>query len=212
MKANNIGASQSAYGTNSKTIPNERTNQLSNFIITNSQSLKDEAYRAYPNLNFLDCEKVIAALAKRLNRYAGPPEQPAFLKWAIRFVSKETQRYRILAEILAEHSPLIHKAIHECLWTSAEDLAIEHSDIYWEVIFLIFQRAHSLAKKSKAKLSTRLWSLVKKHIFFYYNPKRARRLRCMRRKPTIACEHLSEAEIAALQAEETEMKINIQNP
>ena len=40
---------------------------------------------------------------------------------------------------------------------------------------MIFERAHSLSERGKAKLSTRLTALVKKHCYFYHVSKFNRR-------------------------------------
>jgi hypothetical protein len=203
MQVETIEAPQSATGTDAVTNLSDRT-ILQSFIIKNSAELRDLCHDAAKHkLFFTGPGAVIGSLFANLHRYGGPPIEPDFMKWARRFVSKEAARYEITGRLLAEHEDLIHKAISESLWTSAVDRAVEHQDIYWEIVFLIFQRAHSLDRPGKAKVSTRLWALVEKHVYLYHNKRTHQRRKLVQlRKNELQCEHFSDEELAAMRAEE----------
>lgn len=200
-----IDAPQSAPGTDAETNPIGRT-ILQSFTIANFAELSDLCYEAGKNKLFCTTpEAIIGKLLESLHRYGGPPVESDFLKWARRFVAKEAARYEITGRILAEHSNLIHDAIHKNMWTSAIDRAVEHDDVFWEVVYLIFHRAHSLDAQGKAKLSTRLYSLVEKHCYLYYNSKNAKRRKSVQRQfNEIGCECLSDDELAAMRASEVD--------
>lgn len=203
MQLATIDAPQSAPGTDAETILNDRT-KLQQFIINNGAELRDLAHDAGKHkLFYCTPDAILGTLFRSLHCYGGPPVEADFMKWARRFVSKEAARYEITGRILAEYEDVIHKAIHECRWTSAVDLAMEHQDIYWEVVYLIFQRAHSLNRPGPAKLSSRLYALVKKHIYLYHNkPNRKRRALVQLHQGELQCEHFSKEELAAMRAAE----------
>lgn len=202
MKDVQLDSSRPATGTDATTTLDDRTTILDQLVITNYSALQDVAYTTYPGLLVFDAEKIITLLGKRLGRYTGPPIEAPFMKWAIRFVGDEALRYKIATQILAEQYGVIRAAIHEYLWTSAVNLSVEHQDVYWEIAELIFQRAHSLNRRGKAKLSTRVTALVKKHCYMYHNSKNARRRKLLKARLTIdepiLCERLSDEEIASI--------------
>ncbi|MBW4039204.1 MAG: hypothetical protein HIU91_10080 [Acidobacteria bacterium] len=206
MAHNTIDAPQSATGTDAATNLEDRQTTLNNYIIANSLALTEAAfYAAKYQLFFTAPEAILATLYGNLHRYGGPVEETAFLKWANRFVAKEASRYEITGRILTEYEDLIFDAIRQSLWTSAQDWAIEPKDVFWEVALLIFQRAHSFDKPDKAKLSTRIYSLVKKHVYLYYNKKTRDRFKSVRlRQNELRCEHFSEDELNAMRAAEKE--------
>jgi hypothetical protein len=199
MELATIEAPQSATGTDAEPNLSDRS-ILQHFIIRNSTSLRDLAYDAgRHNLFFTAPDAIIAKLFSSLSRYGGAAVESDFMHWAGRFVSREAARYEITGRILTEYEDVLHKAIHECLWTSAVDCAVQHEDIYWEIVFLIFQRAHSLDRPGRAKVSTRLYALAKKHIEFYHNNKNAKRRKSVQfRRNEIACERFSDEELAAM--------------
>ena len=192
-------AAQSAPGTDAPTNLTDRTQQLNQYIIANYGNLTAAAFDAYPQLLYSQPESIVGTLYGSLKRYGGPAEETSFLKWATRFVIKEAQRYKITTEILVEHNDVIHAAINKCLWTSAIDRMVEHQDIYSEVWWLIFQKAHALNRKGPAKLSTRVYSLIKRHVYFYHSSRNTtRRNAVQRNRASIDCEFLSDAELAAM--------------
>jgi hypothetical protein len=203
MQLETIDAPQSATGTDAATNLKDRTTTLHNIITMNYGDLVAIAYDAYPQMVFCTPGAIIGTLYGNIERYGGPTESTAFMRWASRFVTKEAQRHRITAEILAEHQTLIYAAIHEALNSSqARDYSISPEDVYWEVVMLILARAHSLARRGTAKLSTRLYALVKKHVWLMHTSYWNRRHRINRelaeRGEWYPVERLSDAEIAAM--------------
>ncbi len=77
-----------------------------------------------------------------------------------------------------------------------------------EVRHLIFTKAAELSRPGRAKVSSRLTALAKRHVFGYHVRKRKRRLELIERNPEMVaasgCETLSEMEIAELCAIESE--------
>jgi DNA-directed RNA polymerase specialized sigma24 family protein len=115
----------------------------------------------------------------------------------------EAQRHTIATQILAKYERLIYDAIHEALRnSSARDCSTDAEDIYQEVAMLIFARAHLLTKAGTAKLSTRLYSLAKKHVFFahtsYWNRRHRINRQIVERGTWYPVERLSDEEIAAM--------------
>jgi hypothetical protein len=209
MQVASFDAPHSAPGTEAETNLCDRKT-LQQFIITNSAELTDICHEVgtagnNPLVTFTTPDAIFCKLFDNLHRYGGPPVEADFMTWARRFVSREVDRYVITGRILTEYETLIFSAIQESMWESSQDWAIEPKDFFWEIIYLIFQRAHSLDKPGKAKLSTRLYALVRKHIKFYYNHKnRKRRNAVQLRRNEIRCEHLSEEELAAMKAAEAD--------
>jgi hypothetical protein len=207
MTESNFDASQTAQGTAAKTNLTTRTAQLQQLYATNYSNLQSVAYEAYPHLMVFDADKIMTLLAERLHKFKGSLDDNgvSFEKWATRWVSKEAQRYKILAEILAEHSGIIHKSIQDNLWTSVQDRSVEHNDVFAGVMVLVFARAHSLKRRGRAKLTTRLYSLTKKHCWLKHNSRNKRHRNGVQRHleqggELGGCEVMSAAEIASLKA------------
>jgi len=168
-------ASQTASGTSAKTNPSRKT-ELQQLYLTHYSTLTATAYEAHSELLVFDAYRVMELLSAKLNRYTGPSSDEPFLKWATRFVRKESERYKITATILSKYRRVIDSAIWKYRQTAAAfELYIEHEDVFQEIAALIFEKAHSLNKKGRAKLSTRLTALVKKHCYFYHVSKFNRR-------------------------------------
>ncbi len=205
MQAAPIDALPLATGTSAATNPAARTQILHNLIVTNKAPLLDACYDAYPGLLVWDAESIMSTLTLSLARYGGPSEEGSFMRWATRFTVKETRRYEILAEILANHRRTISGAISANLWASSCDSAIEVQDLMNEVATLIFDRAHSLAQRGTAKLSTRLTALTKQHVRFH-NTRCGRRhkatVRHLQSGGALGCEHLDEVELASMRSAE----------
>jgi hypothetical protein len=201
-------ASQKASGTPAKTNLSARKTEVQQLYLSHYSTLTAAAYEAYPHLLVMDADRIMELLHAKLSKYTGPSSDEPFLRWATRFVRKESERYAITAQILLEQNRVIHGAINTHTWTSAVDRSVEHDDLYWEIALLIFQRAHSLNRKGTAKLSTRITALVKKHIYLYYNSKNQRRLRLVtehvQEGGSIDCEMLSPEEIASTQPQALE--------
>lgn len=205
MRLAAIDTPRSATGADAVTIPNDRT-ILQSFIISNTAELRDLCHDAGNHrLFFTTPDAIIGKLFRSLSRYGGPPVETDFMQWARRFVSKEAARYEITGRILEEYEDLIYCAIRESLWTSAVDRSIELQDIYWEIVLLIFQRAHSLDRPGKAKLSSRLYALVEKHVFLYHNKRNWKRQKLVQlHRNELRCEHFSNEELDAMRAAEVD--------
>lgn len=204
MQLVTIDAPHAATGTATATNLSDRT-ILNTFIISNAIELRELCHEAGKNkLFFTTPDTIIGKLFSNLHRYGGPPVEANFLNWARRFVSKEAARYEITGRILADYKDLINDAVRKSLWTYAIDRAVELQDIYWEIVLLIFQRAHSLDSPGKAKLSTRLYALVKKHVYQYHNKKNWKRRKKVQGGYRNFCETFSEEELASIKAAESD--------
>lgn len=205
MKDVNFDAPQPVHGSTAENESFSRTAQLEQLYFDSFTTLRDASYEQYRELLVWDCDKILAGLSDQFHKYKGPPTAVAFEKWAVRQVKRESLRYKLTYNILAEHSRLIHKAIHQSLWSSATDAAIQHSDIFQEISALIFCKAHALNRRGTAKLTTRLFSLVETHCRLYHNKKNARRKALIQSRIAdglpVCREQLSEAELAAMRPE-----------
>jgi hypothetical protein len=200
MQLATIDASQSATGTDAATNLDDRNSTLNSYIIANYLTLTDAAHDATKcKLFFTTPEAIISSLSGNFHRYGGPLEEQPFMAWATRFASREAQRYEITGRILTEYEALIYDAIRQSLWTSAQDWSVEPQDVFWEITLLIFQKAHSLDKPGSAKLSTRIYGLVKRHCYLFHNARNTRRRNAvLRNRTSIDCEFLSDEELAAM--------------
>ena len=143
----------------------------------NRAALYDAGYQVYPALWVEDAETILSSLGTRLHRYGGPAELEPFMRWATRQVQKDARRYRITADILSEFGHLIRATISAEIDRPVRDYSADVDSIFWEVALLIFQHAHSLARRGSAKTSTRLVALIKKHVHFYHTGRWYRRHR-----------------------------------
>jgi len=176
------------------------------FIIGRGAELRDLCHDAAKHCIFFTTpDAIIGKLFNSLHRYGGPPIENDFIKWASRFVAHEAARYEITGRILATYRRLILNAIRRERWDSATDCAVEDEDIFWEVVDLVFQKAHSLDKPGAAKLSTRLTRLVQKHVYLYHNkPNVQNRRSVLLRRNELGCAFFSDEEMKAMRAEQAE--------
>jgi hypothetical protein len=205
MASEIVHTSHPAIGTDANTESQDRTESINQLFTSNSNAFASAAFEVYPDLFVFDCDKVLATLKARLPRYKGPSTDAAFLRWGKSFVKQEARRYQITLTILGEQSRVIHAAINKALRGVAQERYIQHQDIYWEIARLIFDRAHSLARKGTAKLSTRLTALVIKHVHYYHRSYWQRRHEILTKHVEqgggFGCEVMSEAELASERAE-----------
>lgn len=198
----NLDALHAANGTAADTDSSTRTNLISQLFFNNYAALTAVAYEAYPGLLVWDCDRILTQLGQRLGRYKGPLAQEPFMRWAERFVTKEAERYAITTRILTEYRKVIFKAISDNLWNSAQDRATEHADIFAEVMLLVFRKAHALNRKGTAKESTRVYGLVKKHVFLFHNTRNKRRREAVARHLAqlgeLACETFTPEELESI--------------
>jgi uncharacterized protein YcfL len=169
MTSEQFDSPRPATGTDAETTLADRTTILNQLVISNYRDLQDTAYAAYPDLMVFDAEKIILQLGKKMNRYTGPPTEAPFMKWATRFMTKEAKRYAIAASLLSEYGILIRTTIRKEIDRPIRDYSVDVNSVYPEVALLIFDRAPSLAKRGTAKTSTRIVSLIKKHVHLYYH-------------------------------------------
>lgn len=183
----------------------QSTSAAQPYTTTHHATLTREAYQTHPGLYVRDCDTILQRLEQRVERFVRRFKTSPPIEQAVRFVCQEAERHAITERILVEHGRLIHKSIHLSVWTSAVDLAVEHGDLFSEISFEIFKRAHSLNRAGTAKLSTRIYSLAKKHCWFAHNSKNRRRHRLNREQSLIVCgygvETVSDRERAALKAD-----------
>jgi hypothetical protein len=190
-----------------KVNPGDRATALNDLLHQNHNALARLAYEVYPSLLVPDCEHILAALSEALKcgKYRGQIKQQSFFKFASRLVAKEAQRFMLTERILRENRRVIYAAIRRFTRTFEQDRSVEHVDIFWEVAYLIHQRAHSLSKPGKAKLSTRLTALVKKHVEFYLTSYWFRQHRLIRERVESGLpqhvEWMSDEELASMKAE-----------
>lgn len=182
-----IDSSQSAPGPDAATISLDRQTVLQSFFIQQYEIFLAAAFEVHPELLAPDGERILTVLSHRLDHYGGPLENSSFLRWAERFVRKEARRYKLTEKILAEQNRVIHAAIHEYLW-SLDYVVSSHDDVYQEIAALIFRKALALDKPGRAKLSTRITALVRRHTY-YRNKKNSRRKELVEANPSaIRCE------------------------
>jgi hypothetical protein len=113
-------------------------------------------------------------------------------------------RWDVALELVSEYERLIRAAIHDNLWTSVMDCGVDRDDLYSDVVLLIHSYAHELTAPGTAKVSTRLYALVKRHCFFV-NQKTHRRVMLTRKSwQEIAVEYLTPEQIATESAAERE--------
>ena len=147
------------------------------YTATHHATLTNAAYQSHPSMYGHDCDRILQKLERCIHRFEQRFHVAPPLEQATRFVQRKAERHAITETILAEHSRVIHSAIHQSVWTSVVDLAVEHGDLFNEVALLIFKNAHSLNRKGKAKLSTRLYALASTHVWVRYNSRNRRRHR-----------------------------------
>jgi hypothetical protein len=197
-------ALERASGTPANIDSHDRMTKLHQLVSDHQATLTAAMYSSHPNLYVFDIDRILNRLRASLYKYKGSPIEESFFRWAKRWVMKEAQRHRITETILHEHSRIIHAAINECLWASAEDCATQHQDVFWEIANLIFSKAHVLNKRGNAKMSTRIYGLVKRHCWFYHNSRNQRRLNSVTKHLSLGgelkCEVMSAEELAAERA------------
>jgi hypothetical protein len=121
------------------------------------------------------------AIAGRLHEYGGPLHSEPFERWGRRKAIEESSRFVFMHLANGEYKKMILKVISENIWQSATDSAVEPHDLFNEVLMLIFDRAPMFLKNKQAKLSTRMCSLARRHVFFH-NSKNFKRLNAVTRR------------------------------
>lgn len=181
--------------------PANRLEALQGFIVGNQAALTAAVFDTYPDALYSLPETIVSALILNLGEeYGGPVEQEPFLGWALSWVQREAERHRFTLMVYSEYALVIHAAIHKYRWRSFEDCGITHDDLFAEIILLVFKKAHELSRPGTAKLTTRLTSLVRKHLYFR-DKKSARHQRLVRERVDEIPDaiRLSDEEIASMQ-------------
>lgn len=126
--------------------------------------LEAAIYDECPGASVFDADAIMQALAANLYRYRRAPGD-GFTRWATGWVRRQARRFRFLTTIRAELPKLIYSASARAMYgCPAEDAAIAVADaeqaLY--VYLLTYPREiDSLMQPCKAKLSTRLYQLVR---------------------------------------------------
>jgi hypothetical protein len=132
--------------------------------IAEYSGLEAAIYDEWPHASVFDTEAIMAALAANLDRYRRAPGD-AFMGWATAWVRRQARRYRFLAIIRAEFPKLIYSASARAMsGCPADDAAIGVADAEQELYAYLLENPRlidSLMRPSKAKPSTRLYSLVR---------------------------------------------------
>jgi hypothetical protein len=201
-----IDAPQTANGTAANN--DSLVRQLKQLLTNSYTAIESAAYEYFPDLTAPDCYQAMGRVERLLPTYKGPTDDDgvSFEKWAKQAVVREAARYVFLALAMGKYRLMLLKVIHDAMWTSAEDRARESSDLFSEVLTLIFAMAPKFLKNKspkEASLSTRLCGLAKKHVFLYYNSKNKKRLEAVKRRiekgqDLGVPEILSDAEIASM--------------
>jgi hypothetical protein len=176
LKKGNLRASQTPNGANANNDSVDRQLKLKQLYITSFTTLQNAAFEKFPDLTALDAHSAMEAVFGRLTEYGGPLHDSAsFEKWGKRKAVEEASRFVFLALANGEYKKMILKVIIENMWESAMDSAVEPYDLFNEVLMLIFDRAPMFLKNKRAKLSTRMCSLARRHVFFH-NSRNKKRL------------------------------------
>jgi hypothetical protein len=138
--------------------------------------LQDAAYEFFPELTAPDAHNAIEAIAALLPTYGGPLDSDSFERWGKRKAIEESSRFVFMHLANGEYKRMILATIAKEMWTSAEDCSVGAEDLYSEVLMLIFDMAPNFLRNKRAKLSTRLCSLARNHVYMYHNKKNKTRL------------------------------------
>ena len=192
---------------------------LRGLFLDNYPALSSEAHSA---LSTDDHDKLMLTLEESLHEYRGPLKQAHFFKWAVRFIQRETKFYlkgrvsprftqaawSFTERVLRENRAYAQDAIRQALFGATKDCAIDVDDLYGELHIVTFRFAPTLAKPGTAALKSRIYRLARRHVLSYHTRNRNLRHAVLEkhlaRGGRIYCEILSDAELAAIRAEETE--------
>jgi len=110
--------------------------------------------------------------------------------------------------VLRENRAYAQSAIRHALFGATKDCAVDVEDVFGELHIVTFRFAPVLAKQGTAKLASRVYRLAQRHTLSYHtrnrNLRHAAVEKHLRLGGTIHCEFLSDAELAAMRAAETE--------
>lgn len=177
--------------------------------------MRDRALN-HKHLLFSDAERIAEGVARRLHRYKGPLEDVPFQEWTNRIIDRASKRLSKFYQLLDENAWAIRAGIRSALKCGTrspnlyDDDGAVAEDLYSEVCFLFFLRLAGFLKPSKAKLSTCLYALARRHTLDYYVKKQTIRHTAVRRRIESGRgfvdlpETLTDAEVEALRAQQKE--------
>jgi|SRR5579875_1750460 len=180
--------------------------RLQELFIVAYPEIQDAAFAGHPQLLCFDLERIVAKVAAQLPTYAGLLEQEPFNTWAVQMVKAEVRKVAFIEAVLRDHRRVILKAINDCLRGMPLDLSVEPEDILEEVLAYVLEHVEEFSEQGTAKLSTRLYSLGKRHAWLYHGAYRKRNetsvARRLRSTWHLGVETLSDAELAELRTME----------
>jgi hypothetical protein len=157
-----------------------------------------------------DSEHIVQAFACRLNEYTGALEDEPFLAWAASVIRPAVKRISQFYEVLEQHSGAIRGGIWAALPKSNrfDDNSALVQEASQEVAMLVLTNLDALLQPGPAKLSTRLFSLARRHTLDYYTKKARRRLKAVQRRLSVGDfklpEVISAKELASMRLDEAE--------
>jgi hypothetical protein len=157
-----------------------------------------------------DIDNIVQALASRLDEYQGNPESAPFLEWAASVIRPAVTRISTFYKVLEKHSGAIRGGIWAALPKSNrfDDNSALVQEASQEVAMLVLANLDQLLEPGLAKLSTRLFSLARRHTLDYYTKKARRRLRAVQRRLSLGDfklpEVISAQELASMRLDEAE--------
>jgi hypothetical protein len=181
LKSHTLDTPQTANGTAADNDSETRKSQLKQLYINSFTNLQSAAFEHFPELTAYDCHAAMQRVAGLLPTYGGPVDSVSFEKWGERIAVQESSRYVFMHLANGEYRLMLLKVIADNLWTSATDRSIEPHDLFNDVLMLIFDMAPVFLRNKRAKLSTRMCSLAKRHVFFH-NSKNKKRLAAVTRQ------------------------------
>jgi hypothetical protein len=203
LKRNNLRASRTANGTGANIESEARLSQLRQLYFNSFTNLQSAAFDQFPELSAPDCYSAMERVAALLPEYKGPPDgSVSFERWGKRKAIEESFRHVCLTLAMGKYKRMIFATIAAEMWTSAQDRSVEPEDLFSDVLMLIFNRAPMFLKNKRAKLSTRLCALARKHVYLYYNSRNRKRLSAVTERiengEDLGAETLSAIEMASI--------------
>jgi hypothetical protein len=187
----------------------ERQTTIETFFQRHYADIRDLASED-PRLLAPDVDNLIQGLAARLAQYDGDLDDEPFLAWAASVIRPAVKRISQFYEVLEKHSGAIRGGIWAALPKSNrfDDNSALVQEASQEIAMLVLTNLDALLEPGPAKLSTRLFSLARRHVLDYYTKKARRRLKAVQRRLSIGDfklpEVISAQELASMRLDEAE--------